>query len=309
MKRSTQVFNPMLQKALLFAVMADWNLQPRRLREGGYSCFVQSPRPRSSLVTSRPCGRFQERNCHRWAEALQVPQPINFLQLQPHWPLNGIKIEWVCFSFSLAASCRVCGTGVSQVVLPHFQADQLRKWLQDSHSFSPFFPAGVLCPFKEQIEVLALKRLLICQKPLSELYHSSSSNNFFTQGGQPVYASSSPVAAHLTLSVSPHPLHFHRPGTALWLWLPFWVIPQPPSKCSTRTKSCLRMKEKEVVSVLGYIKSTVNFKNVSNRSKISSLNNQKAVQSAKTCIFNKPQNMPQKVVPAFVEPTAHPVLC
>lgn len=156
---------------------------------------------------------------------------------------------------------------------------------------------------------MALKRLLICQKPLSELYHSSSSNNFFTQGGQPVYASSSPVAAHLTLSVSPHPLHFHRPGTALWLWLPFWVIPQPPSKCSTRTKSCLRMKEKEVVSVLGYIKSTVNFKNVSNRSKISSLNNQKAVQSAKTCIFNKPQNMPQKVVPAFVEPTAHPVLC
>lgn len=229
MKRSTQVFNPMLQKALLFAVMADWNLQPRRLRGSGYSCFVQSPRPRSSLVTGRPCGRSQERNCHRWAEALQVPQLINFLQLQPHWPLNGIKIEWVCFS--LAASCRVFGTCVSQVVLPHFQADHLRKWLQDSHSFSPFFPAGVLCPFKEQIEVLALKRLLICQKPLSELYHSSSSNSFFTQGGQPLYASSSSVAAHLTLWALTHSIFIalvQLPGSGSPFGLYLSLLPNTP---------------------------------------------------------------------------------
>lgn len=165
MKGSTQVFNPMLQKVLLFAVTADWNLQPRRLWESGYSCFVQSPKPRSSagpvggprnkiaIAGQRPC-RY-----HSWLTSYNC-------NLTDPWTASKWK-QWVCFG--LAASCRVCGTCVSQVSLPHFQADRLRKWLQDSHSFAPFFPAGVLCPLKEQMRFLALKRLLIGQKPLSEL--------------------------------------------------------------------------------------------------------------------------------------------
>lgn len=158
-----------------------------------------------------------EQNHQHWAEALQVPQLINFLQLQAHWPLNSIKIQrmrvlWPHSLFAELVRARL-------TYLKFHQIDSGNGWRTPtlSSSFLLF-----LCPFKYQMGVLALKRLLLCQKPLSELNQNFPSNCFLTQGGQPSLYFCLP---HLTLENS-HLLQFHCLAQLCGSSLLFWVIPQ-----------------------------------------------------------------------------------
>lgn len=90
MEGSTQVFNLMLQKVVLFAVKRDLNLQPWRVHERDYSCFCEEESPKHWNSAGRVGGPSNGITITE-PEALQVLQLINFLKLQAHWPLNSIK--------------------------------------------------------------------------------------------------------------------------------------------------------------------------------------------------------------------------